>query len=215
MYINSIATLAVFIIGKHPKIGFAFGLLVSLVASILLIFTWNDFNQLNHSPRLTSVAELSRSLGSGSREYVLLNDAVADCHKLITSKGGKFQDIAFSNINKNILVVGNYSGSINDCELISGPLQGVARMHGNNDRFVEVLKTRINFNLDQYKITDQVIDICTYCGPGNSKTGLIVFSGLIMCGFVLMGISPKLHKQYQAQVIKRQTETNIPTSTKI
>ncbi len=157
---------------KRPIIKVIIGFICLVVCSYLFILCLNDYNRFNKVPTRVTTKEAILLLSTNQNELITITDVSADCQKNILSLGNQYTEIPYKDSNNTMLVIGVFS-RYSQCFKYSRMLTGTGYLYKPSDKFIPILNKRINFQLNQFKYSDQAIVVCTYCGSDNVKWGII------------------------------------------
>jgi hypothetical protein len=169
----------------HPKAAGLLGLLVALSAGALFILFAIDYSNMPDAPEVLSLADIGTRLDGADQVWATASDAaVWDCGSLRAwgSKESPRIDAVLNSQDGTVLVVATFSESAMSCgKLKSTTPSGVFDKMDENR--IAALK-RNGFEFNRYPQATVLLDLCTFCGRGNSL-GLLILSGT----FALLGLA--------------------------
>ena len=172
---------------RRPDIAGLFGMACFLLFSLLGFRACRDYRKLSAAPHSMTLAEACLSLTSEER-WVSLQEVLWHCDRSLHSPSGDSMSVVVSDLSEGHFVVARYEDPL-DCALLQEkPLQGVLRPMSERGRqkYIEeglLLPSEGAIGL-----------LCTYCGRGNSLTGIVVCTLLALIGLALY---PMFHWRHQ------------------
>jgi hypothetical protein len=182
---------------RYPKAAGIVGLVIALLFANLAIASFREAQRLPSAPEHVSISDAA-GLAPDSydqRPWVEIENGVVDCSNIHYGRVGDNDrtEVLVADENKTIVMVVEYSGHLT-CQRIleENPVGMLSRMsEARYERFLELNE----FNLSAYKDAVVFMDLCAFCGLGNSRAGVIVGAILTVLGLSLYPACLSAHKK--------------------
>lgn len=180
---------------SHPRLGGLFGLVIALLFGFLGISSWQDMQSMPQEPLRLSLAEASALVrASGEDQWVTLEKVSWDCANIVQHDNRA--RALFSDESETVLGVATLSlpqGSHLTCASLSpyevtGILSPMSQ--GTYDRLDDT-----GFSLSGYDDASVRVALCTFCGRGNSRIGVVLAVILVPLGLAMYPMSLYLRRQ--------------------
>jgi len=179
---------ALLLFARFPKVGGVFGLLAAAAFGFLGFSSWQDLQTMPEYPETLTLSEAILRLDEAEDIWVELERVEWDCDNIV---GG--DDVVFTDASRSVLGVAKYSDPVSCSNLADGAVVGVLRPMF--DGVYERLPDR-GFDLTDYADADTRLSLCTYCGRGNSKLGVIIGAIFVPLGLSLYPLCLYLRKDF-------------------
>jgi len=153
---------------RRPELLGTFGLIWTALCGALFLHELREYRSYPSEPvRMTADSALALAK-AGEERWVALTDIRWDCEAVIANTDERFLELTSA---AGRPFVGEKSADT-PCESLPSPPQGViGRATGGHLRWLhQVGGARLGSE------TDEVAKLCSYCGPGNARIGLMILS---------------------------------------
>jgi hypothetical protein len=166
---------------RFPILAGAIGLVVAGMFGMLGVLSWQSLQEYGDQPRHISLSTSGQEI-TEQNEWVVIEDAKWDCSSMAPFGSGtdKRAEAMFTDESGKVLVVALLPEKVSCAELTASPPTG--EIHRMSEYHHKHLTSEAR--LDKYTNATTYLDMCTYCGPTNSRLGVIL--GLI---FVPLGLA--------------------------
>lgn len=166
---------------RYPRVAGLVGLVVACMFAVLGVLSWLSLQAFGDQPTPISLA-VSGGMISEERQWVVVEDAHWDCSSMAPFGFGSDSRVEamFTDEAGTVVVVAVLSPEVPCAELTASPPTGeIYRM--SEHRYARL---KDKGRLDNYSNATTYLEMCAYCGPGNSRIGVAL--GLI---FVPLGLA--------------------------
>jgi hypothetical protein len=177
---------------RFPRLAGLFGLVVAGMFGFLGVSSWLSLKEFGDQPRQISLRTSGHEI-SEKREWVVVEDAKWDCSSMAPFGSGtdKRAEAIFTDESGKVLVVALLPDQVSCTELTaSSPTGEIYRM---SERHYEHLAGE--GRLDKYTSATTYLDMCTFCGPANSRIGVVLGLIFVPLGLALYPLSLYLRRQ--------------------
>jgi hypothetical protein len=172
---------------RYPWAAGILGLIIALLFANLAIASFREAQRLPSAPQHVSISAAAALAPTSydQRPWVEIEDGIVDCQNIRYHRIGDSErtEILVSDASKTIVIVVEYSDHLT-CQRISQehPIGLLSRM---SDARYERLRELAEFDLSAYEGAVVFMDLCAFCGLGNSRAGVIVGAILAVLGLSL------------------------------
>lgn len=167
---------------RRPMVAGIVGLVFAGLFANLTIVSYKESQRLPSEPARLTTAEAAAVAPEGydNRPWVVLDDAVIDCHNIHYERVGSDYrtSVVLTDPLETIIVVATYSNPKRlSCVELAGMSASGMLSHMNARRYARFQELG-EFDLSGYESATAYMDLCAFCGGGNSSLG--VYIGLLM-----------------------------------
>lgn len=169
---------------RFPLLGGVIGLVSAAMFGYLGVTSWQELQTMPEEPLRLSLAEAVAAVHSGQEPWVKIERLTWDCDNFV-KEGDQFA-VIFTDEERSLLGLATISTSralnLTCSGLGSANVTGVLRLMG--DGVYERLDDR-GFDLSSYGGATAQVNLCTTCGPSNSRFGVILAAIMVPIGLLM------------------------------
>ncbi len=172
-----------------PRLAGLFGLGIAILFGIGGVATWIELQQMPEQPVQMSLADVPAALVSQNKVWTELSEITWDCSNSVYDKSVDRTQVVFTDQGRSIFGVATFSDKLTCSDVQGKPAKGiVSRM---DDSFYTRLPGR-GFDLSAYAGATTKLELCDFCGRGNSILGIVLCAIFVPLGLCMYPLALKL-----------------------
>jgi hypothetical protein len=175
------------------------GVVFFFLSLLIMIIQWENFRNMPDRPIPIQLSTLNRQIMNIPTNWILLEDGHWDCDSIrITGFGRNTQTTAcFIGEGKNV-VYGTFSGELTCGDLVKRPATGTI---GNMNNRMQANLKKENPYIARLSDDTNFYELCTFCGPNNSKAGIVVGFFLMAASLIIILYSRQELRKWEIQIL--------------
>ena len=180
---HALTSLATKLFIASPWIAGVFGLAVALLFGYFGVSSWQAMQRMPEQPQSLSLTAAAQAVkAEGEDQWVSIGPLIWDCSNIVQE--GDRTSAVFSDASRSAIGVAVFSGtrdlSCGDLDPVAAT--GVLRLMGEGE--VARLDDR-GFDLARFSPDATRVALCTFCGRGNSRLGVVLSAVMVVIGLSL------------------------------
>jgi hypothetical protein len=185
---------------RYPVLGGVFGLVIAVAFGFLGVSSWFDLQKMPDQPVAMTLEQAVSATGNTEEDiWVSLEKVNWDCRNVVYSDLGDNSmrtEVIFTNDDRSIFGVALFSDSKRmNCEDLSD-VNVTGTLSRMGDGFYERMPAR-GFDLDNYRNVTTRLNLCNFCGRGNSSLGVLCGAVMVPLGLLMYPLCLAMKRNYE------------------